>query len=244
MPLLPPTATDWQKLAEIFTFLFDQTSSGTAYDLTSKARGDLVWICPDGETAGATVPARPALIVHTAHGSSPSHTEIIPHLSASDPLLHHIVLVLKAAVDAQTADARLFAHSLADALATHFVRRYVPARQTAGRFNGGLLPYKLRRVIVYINGALDQELSLSGLAAVAQMSVAHFARLFKQATGSTPHHYILIRRIERAKRLLTESELPLSEVGQRVGLADQSHFTAVFRKYVGTTPRAHRDAMS
>ena len=76
------------------------------------------------------------------------------------------------------------------------------------------------------------------------LSDADFARLFKGATGQTPHQYVLRCRMARAKHLLTETTLPLHEIGARVGYADQSHFTALFRQYVATTPKAHRDAAS
>jgi AraC family transcriptional regulator len=73
------------------------------------------------------------------------------------------------------------------------------------------------------------------------MSPDHFARLFKQATGRTPHQYVVIRRIERAKRLLRETEWPIIDLSRQVGFQDQSYFTAVFRKHAATTPKAYRD---
>jgi AraC family transcriptional regulator len=85
-------------------------------------------------------------------------------------------------------------------------------------------------------------LSLATLAAVAQMSPTHFAHLFKQATGQTPHRYVIRCRMEQAKRLLAETDVPLSEIAYQVGCADQSHFTALFRHHVATTPKAYRDA--
>jgi len=65
----------------------------------------------------------------------------------------------------------------------------------------------------------------------------HFALLFKGATGQTPHQYVTTCRMERAQHLLTETTLPLHEIDARVGYADQSHFTAMFRQHVGTPPR-------
>jgi AraC family transcriptional regulator len=82
---------------------------------------------------------------------------------------------------------------------------------------------------------------LTEIAAVAQTSPAHFARLLKQATGRTPHQYRIMHRIECAKRLLTESTLPIVDISRQVGFTDQSYFTAVFRKHVATTPKAYRD---
>ena len=75
---------------------------------------------------------------------------------------------------------------------------------------------------------------------MAQTSPAYFARLFRQATGQTPHQYVIRCRIERAKRLLRETEWPIIEIGHHVGFTDQSYFTAVFRKHVTTTPNAYR----
>ena len=84
-------------------------------------------------------------------------------------------------------------------------------------------------------------LSLAELAAVAQTSPTHFARLFKHATGLAPHRYVTTCRMEQAKQLLAETDVSLSEIGLQVGCADQSHFTALFRKYVSTTPLAYRN---
>ena len=111
-------------------------------------------------------------------------------------------------------------------------------------FHGGLTPSKVQRTIAYIQAHLEHTLSLAELAAVAQMSPAHFARLFKGATGQTPHQYVLRCRMERAKHLLTGTTFPIHEIGARVGYADHSHFTALFRRYVASTPKAYRDAIS
>ncbi len=72
------------------------------------------------------------------------------------------------------------------------------------------------------------------------MSLFHFSRSFKQSTGLPPHQYILRRRIEHAKSLLKTNELGIAEIGQRLGFSDQSHFTLIFRKFVGATPARWR----
>jgi AraC family transcriptional regulator len=64
----------------------------------------------------------------------------------------------------------------------------------------------------------------------------HFARLFKKITGVTPHSYLASLRIERARRMLAESDPPIAEVGY----ASQSHFTKIFREATGMTPREFR----
>jgi AraC family transcriptional regulator len=111
-------------------------------------------------------------------------------------------------------------------------------------FHGGLTPSKLQRTTAYIQAHLAHALSRGELAAVTQTSPPHFAHLFKQATGQTPHQYVILCRMERAKHLLTETTLLLHEIGARVGYADHHHFTAIFRQHVGTTPKIYRDTTS
>ena len=75
----------------------------------------------------------------------------------------------------------------------------------------GLIPYKLRRTLAYIQAHLEEKISLVQLAAVAQMSPTYFGHMFKQATGLAPHQYVSLCRIEHAKRLLAETDIPLIE---------------------------------
>ena len=150
--------------------------------------------------------------------------------------------MLQVALEGEGVAGQLYAKTVADALAVHFLRRYAAARPALGEVTGGLSPSKLRRTTAYIQEHLEHDLSLVTLAAVGQTSPAHFARLFKHATGLAPHQYVITCRMEHAKRLLAETDMPLIEVGALVGCADQSHFTALFRKHVALTPKAYRDS--
>jgi len=104
----------------------------------------------------------------------------------------------------------------------------------------GLSPSAKRRVLEYVDEHFDQQLTLESLANVARLSVHHFARAFRQSTGEPPHQYLLRRRIERATKMLKESELPLSEIALAVGFSDHSHFARHFRRLVGMSPGAAR----
>jgi AraC family transcriptional regulator len=167
---------------------------------------------------------------------------IIPSLQASDPLQHHIAMVLQTAVAAKGRAEQLYAETLADALMAHFLRRYSASQPVRQPRQGGLISYKLRRTLAYIQTHLAQTLPLGTLAEVAHMSPTHFAHLFKQATGLAPHRYIILCRIEHAKWLLRKTDMPLIDIGPEVGFSDQSHFTALFRKHVSMTPKTYRDA--
>ena len=78
------------------------------------------------------------------------------------------------------------------------------------------------------------------MAATTHLSVYHFARQFKVATGLPPHQYVIMRRVERAKRLLQLSDLSLAEVAARAGFTDQSKFSHHFKRVVGLSPRQFR----
>jgi AraC family transcriptional regulator len=183
------------------------------------------------------------VVVHAVSAEIPSeYVELVPHFHASDPLLHHIGLVLQVAVNVASAASHLYAAVLTNALVVHFLQRYVACTPPVRPVTCGLTPAMLRRIIAYIDAHLEDALPLAALAAVVQMSPNHFARRFKQATGQTPHHYVLECRIVRAKQLLADTALSLSAIGFQVGWPDQSYFTALFRKHVGMTPKAYRAA--
>jgi AraC family transcriptional regulator len=189
-------------------------------------------------TVEVSIPPRPQAVGSTLQVE---RVTIAPSLPTHDPLLHHIALVLQTAIAGESVAVQPSAQSLADALVTALLRRYGVTRQSPGEVTGGLSPCKLRRTITHIKDHLEQDLSLVTLAAMGKTSPAHFARLFKQATGLSPHQYVLRRRMERAKQLLTETDLSLIEIALQVGCADQSHFTALFRTHFALTPKAYRD---
>ena len=100
---------------------------------------------------------------------------------------------------------------------------------------------RLRAVVEYIEEHLDASPTLEQMAAVARLSVYHFARQFKRATGLPPHQIVIRRRVERAKQLLqTGGGFSLAEVAAQNGFSDQSQFTHHFKRLVGVTPGQFR----
>jgi AraC-like DNA-binding protein len=98
----------------------------------------------------------------------------------------------------------------------------------------------MRRVREYVAAHLSESTDLAMLAAVAGLSIHHFARGFKQTTGMTPHHYLTQKRVERARDMLANSDLSLSEIAYAVGFSDQSHLARHFRQMLGVTPGQFR----
>jgi AraC family transcriptional regulator len=105
---------------------------------------------------------------------------------------------------------------------------------------GGLSPAALRRVQLFVEANLGRAIHLPDLAARAALSPYHFARAFKASAGMTPRRYVEHRRIEQAKRLLTESPQSLAQVAMEVGFGTQSRLTSTFKRRTGFTPGEYR----
>jgi AraC family transcriptional regulator len=99
---------------------------------------------------------------------------------------------------------------------------------------------RVRRVTEYIEQNLDKELRLAELAALVYMSPYHFARLFKRSTGLPPHRFVVQQRIARASAFLAMPAMSITQVSRLVGFRTPSHFTTVFRRVRGVTPRGYR----
>jgi AraC family transcriptional regulator len=97
-----------------------------------------------------------------------------------------------------------------------------------------------QRLFEFIEENLHRNLDLEELAAQAGYSRGHFLKMFRTTTGTSPHQYLVQRRVERAKALLNAGKLPLTEIAMTCGFSSQSHFSAEFRRRVGTSPARYR----
>lgn len=177
------------------------------------------------------------LLRQTATEIAAKTVELVPLLSVSDPLIHHLALSLKSELELQQIGGKLYVETIAQTLAMHLLRNYAVNQPASATPSNGLPKYKLQQATDYIHDALDQDLSLSDLAALLQMSPFHFARLFKQSTGLAPHQFIIRCRVERAKELLLHSPLGIADIAAEVGFANQSHLNRHFKRLLGVTPR-------
>jgi AraC family transcriptional regulator len=101
---------------------------------------------------------------------------------------------------------------------------------------GGLAGWQQRAVAKYIEEHLAHPIPLGTVAAIARLSPFHFSRAFKQSFGMPPRRYHLYRRIERAKSLLADPAVSITEVGMALGFCETSSFSTAFRKVTGVTP--------
>jgi AraC family transcriptional regulator len=106
---------------------------------------------------------------------------------------------------------------------------------------GGLPARRLQQVFNYVRENMAADLSVADMAQVVGMSQYYFSKLFKTSTGTTPHQYVMRQRVERAQELLRQSQTPLLSIATQVGFETQSHFTSVFRRLLGITPKRYRE---
>jgi AraC family transcriptional regulator len=163
--------------------------------------------------------------------------QLQPDIAIQAPAEHQLVALLAAELDQPGPHSRLYAESIALALTVQLVRNHGADPVTSVPVRGGLAPWQLRRVLDYLEENLANDVSLSELAAIANLSTAHFSRQFKRSTGLPPHRYQLALRIERAKNLLL-GNLSLKEVALSCGFFDQGHLSKSFRRLVGLSPGA------
>jgi len=169
--------------------------------------------------------------------------EPTPQLNLRDPQAVRLVQLLQTEVENGAPTGNLFGETVGSSLILYLAQHYSIALPGRDQVRGGLPGVRLKKVLDYIEVNFSKDIHLNDLAQTAGLSAFHFAKLFKQSTGASPHQYILQRRLERAKELLRKPSMSLSEIGLESGFADQSHFTNVFRRFVGATPSKFRSSI-
>jgi len=105
---------------------------------------------------------------------------------------------------------------------------------------GGLTARQLRRVKLFVDAQISNDITISNLAAVAGLSPFHFIRAFKESVGVSPYQYVLSERVHRARELLSIQDLAIVDVAHAVGFSNATQLNRVFQKFIGVTPRAYR----
>ncbi len=196
----------------------------------------------EGEVRHLHLYLSPTLIQEVAISADiyPDTVEFMATLGIFDPQIETIALSLLSELRSDGLGGKLYVESLANILSIHLLRHHSSVKQPALPRSVGLDRTTLKRVSTYIEEHLAEELSLSEIATVASLSPYHFARLFKASTGVSPHQYVIGRRIERAKLLLSTTNWPLTAIAHAVGFAHESHLSQHFKRLTGLTPGSYR----
>jgi len=222
--------------------------------LASRTRSGAITVIPEGhdgrwdmdgpvETSHVYIPDR-RLQAAAAQITGGGRVELVGRVGFEDPSAARILELLSREVPNQQPSARLFVDQAIDLLCIHLVRAHSSFAALALEApRGGLADWQLRRVTQYMREHLAEEIGLDELAALVNLSRFHFCTAFRKATGQTPHNWLMILRIEEARRLLETPALAVTDVALAVGYQTPSSFAAAFRKLVGTTPSAYRRAL-
>ncbi|CAL9611432.1 HTH-type transcriptional activator RhaS [Streptomyces sp. enrichment culture] len=100
----------------------------------------------------------------------------------------------------------------------------------------------MRAAVAFLHERLADPVTLADLADEVHLSVYHLVRVFKKATGQTPHRFLTGLRVEAAKRLLRETDLTLDQIAPRCGFTGSGALSAAFLRHTGTRPSAYRNS--
>ena len=175
---------------------------------------------------------------------SPASITLDEQIFADDPRITLMYRQFLLGCDWQQAANQLTLSSASTLLLTHLLQHYSNVQWRLPAVTGGLAPAVLRNTLEYIDAHLSDPLTLAELASQAALSEYHFARMFRQSVGLAPHQYVMQRRIDRARQLVRNSTLPLTEVALRCGFSSASHFSNRFKAATGATPSQLRAALA
>ena|SRR5579864_2058760 len=167
----------------------------------------------------------------------PDEAVLLNRFKVRDRKLEHLAWALKQEMDDGFPSGQLYRDSIALAMACQLLRHHSVAMPKPTETHTGAMPaFRLRKVLSFIENGLDGDLSLSSIAAVSGFSASHCQRAFCRAMGVSIHHYILQRRVEHARYLLTNTRMSVTEVALAAGFAHQSHMAFQMRRLLGLSP--------
>jgi AraC family transcriptional regulator len=179
--------------------------------------------------------------VNDMYGCDTSAAQIVPRFAIVDPLLEQLCIAIANALRDGTVEDGLYTDTLAQMIAVHLARYHCSRSRAQHSVVTRPIPsWKIRRLVDFIEENLDRDLSLAAMASEVAVSPLYLPRSFKAAVGQSPHQYVIRRRIERAKELLTSGDTPIVDVALSVGFSSQSHLSSWFLRLVGVSPAEYR----
>lgn len=181
--------------------------------------------------------------VHLDAGPEDEQTslgQLPPRIYFADSVAQNTIMKLGMIARGEAPGSALYVETLAQQLQAELSRSLGAREGEAPKVFANLSQQQLHRVLEYIEARIAEDLSLSDLAALSGMSRFHFLRIFKNTIGTTPHQYVLRRRLELAKALLADGDLPIHEVASRAGFSSAVHFSRAFQQRVGVSAREFR----
>jgi AraC family transcriptional regulator len=167
--------------------------------------------------------------------------ELLGRVAFQDPTTARLLEILSQEASISDPSSLMFVEQAVDLLCTQLVRGHSTyGAITIEEPRRGLADWQVRKVTAYMREHLEAEVSLDDLAGLLSLSRFHFATAFKLATGRTPHDWLVGERIAKARTLLANPSMPITEIALSVGYQTPSSFSAAFRKVAGRTPSEYR----
>ncbi len=217
------------------------------------ARSGVVTIIPAGSSARWDIPGpvnvvqlylpHKTLLRVAGEADTPAPGELMERTGHPDPITSRLLISASDAIQGSAALDALFRHQLNDLIATRLLATHVGSPAIFQPTLGGLAPSVLRRAIERLHSEDDADVSLAALASDAGLSRFHFCRAFKESTGLSPHAWLRQHRLERAMKMLRDTDDPVVSIAAALGYASQTAFAAAFRKLTGETPSDWRRRM-
>jgi AraC family transcriptional regulator len=257
LPPLTPRDTEVAVLLNGYSVV-DRIGSGMRQ--ITHGRPGTVWLCPSGireefinvedpldDVLHIFLPGRPFDETMLREFNIDSkRLQLRYEVVAEEFFINHVVRQIIQELSRESSAGRLLVETLGIALSAHLVHEYsaVDVRLLSARgMDKPLDVRRLSRVLDFVRNNLDSDLTVAQMASIACMSVAHFSRSFRLATGLPPHQFVSQQRLDLAKRRLATEDIQIGEVALCAGFSSQANFTRAFRRAVGVTPaqfRAHK----
>ncbi|WP_375436001.1 helix-turn-helix transcriptional regulator [uncultured Hymenobacter sp.] len=169
-------------------------------------------------------------------GMDLTHFGLRDRYKFEDALLSELGRQLLGAVGAHHTLGQLYVEMLTNALCGQLIEHHATYERRVAA--GPQLPSSvLARLEAYLEAHADAPVTLETMAGLANLSVFHFARRFKQTTGASPYQYVISWKIRRARQLLRAADAPIAAISDALGFASPAHFSAAFKRSVGQSPR-------
>jgi AraC family transcriptional regulator len=161
-------------------------------------------------------------------------------LGADEPSLRDLMVLLVKEAEAGGPNGKMYAESVSTALATRLLFAARSLQQPRDIPRSPLPRRILLRVLDRMDAELGSDLSLTQLAAESGYSQTHFSRMFRDATGQSPHRYLQELRLKKAESMLASHARPLTDIALACGFSSHAHFSTAFRCRYGLSPSAYR----
>lgn len=182
-----------------------------------------------------------AAAVEEMYGCDVRAAQIVPRFAVLDPLLEQLAMAIAAALRDSSVQDGLYVDTLAQVMAVHLAQHHSSRSRTiSATATKPMRTCKMKRLVDFIEENLDRDLSLEAMAVEAEIGPLYLPRAFKTDVGQSPHQYVLRRRIQKARDLLTTTDSPIADIALAAGFSSQSHLSNWFRRLVGVSPATYR----